>query len=472
MGSDVGVVSRGRKRLVGRWVVALGVSAALAILSLQFVVTRRAYAAHLEAIEAAHTRAGPALLHLAGARRALNGVYRDVALAGGRLIEERDLVQVLLRRHWPQIDAHMRAYGAMPATPGEVGQRQHLELLLDALRAAEPRLLEATTEADARAVLEWQLLPTVREAVRALDALAIECARSMTAAGRQLALAHAHANQLSLVFYVAVMAVVAAAGALAFVIVGRAEREMQRRLEELDAFAGRVAHDLRSPLQPALLTANALRAQCPAISHGLIDRLERSVRQASELVEGLLLFARSGARPEPGSRCAVDEVVRELEPELRDLAAAERAALTLEVEPGVEVAASATTLRSVVGNVARNAILYLGAASTRDVRVVAASDGPHHVLLRVSDTGPGISAELRARLFQPFQRGSTRPGGSGLGLATVKRLVDAHGGTIELATRVGGGTTFTVRLPRAQRHAPSRNRVAGPDAGCAPGLAR
>lgn len=445
--------------------VAAGVVAALVVLSVQFAITRQAYAAELETIEAAQARTGPLVHHISGLRRALNGVYRDLGVLS--LPRGREAARRLLSRHWPLIDAHMEALRGLSATPGERAQRAQLEQLLAALRTAEPRLLEARTEADARAVLEWQLLPLVREAVRAADGLLTESARWTVLAGRQLELAHADADRLALVLYGVVLAAVTATGATAFVLVSRADAEVQRRLDELDAFAGRVAHDLRSPLQPALLSATALRAHCPDGTHALIDRLAGSMRQAAELVDALLLFARSGARPEASARALVGDVIRELEPALRELAAAERAALVLEVEPGLEVCTTPAALRSILDNLVRNALLYLDDARTRDVRVVAAADGPRTVVLQVSDTGPGIPAHTRAHLFEPFERGSTRPGGSGLGLATVRRLVDAHGGEIALATRSGGGTTFTVRLPRAR---PSGG-VAGPlraDTRCSP----
>jgi signal transduction histidine kinase len=65
----------------------------------------------------------------------------------------------------------------------------------------------------------------------------------------------------------------------------------------------------------------------------------------------------------------------------------------------------------------------------------------------VTDTGEGIDAAARARLFEPYF--STKSSGTGLGLAIVRRVVEAHGGTIEVATAPGSGTTFTVRLPAA-----------------------
>jgi two-component system, NtrC family, sensor histidine kinase HydH len=67
------------------------------------------------------------------------------------------------------------------------------------------------------------------------------------------------------------------------------------------------------------------------------------------------------------------------------------------------------------------------------------------VRLDLIDTGAGMTAEQRAKVFQPFY--TTKPGGNGLGLATTKRIVEAHGGTIEVQSEPGHGTKFTLRLP-------------------------
>ncbi len=79
-----------------------------------------------------------------------------------------------------------------------------------------------------------------------------------------------------------------------------------------------------------------------------------------------------------------------------------------------------------------------------EVRVQARVD-QERVRIDVSDRGPGISAELRARLFQPFF--TTKATGTGLGLAVVKRIVEAHRGEIEVTSAAGEGATFSVRLP-------------------------
>jgi signal transduction histidine kinase len=95
----------------------------------------------------------------------------------------------------------------------------------------------------------------------------------------------------------------------------------------------------------------------------------------------------------------------------------------------------------------RNAIKYMGARPTRKI-VVRASPAGHFARLEVEDTGPGIPAEIKATLFEPFVRGPHEDvNGTGLGLATVKRLVESHGGRVGVESTLGAGTLFWVELP-------------------------
>ncbi len=134
-------------------------------------------------------------------------------------------------------------------------------------------------------------------------------------------------------------------------------------------------------------------------------------------------------------------------PGLCALATEERAEIRFQVEPRLHALASKAVLGSIVDNLARNALLYLGDSERRTASLRARSDAGR-VVIEVEDTGPGIPPDMLARLFRPFERGSTRPG-TGLGLATVKRLIEAHAGDITVRSQVGLGTTFIVRLPRA-----------------------
>ena len=138
--------------------------------------------------------------------------------------------------------------------------------------------------------------------------------------------------------------------------------------------------------------------------------------------------------------------------------------IDLIVEPcaPVEIACSVGVFSSVAQNLLGNAIKYMGDAPVKQVIVRANATG-QIVRLTVEDTGPGIDAEFQKRMFEPFARGEhDAVGGIGLGLATVKRLVEAHGGTVGVKSRVGSGTLFWVELPVASISAHSKSESNSP----------
>jgi signal transduction histidine kinase len=232
-----------------------------------------------------------------------------------------------------------------------------------------------------------------------------------------------------------------------------AEAEMtllEERALEMERFAGRVAHDIRNPLQSAQLAADlASRKASDESVRDLIARVLRSLSRADAITTGLLDFARSGASPEPGARTdarvIVDDVIGGMSIE------ATRAGIDLESEPvpPALVACSEGVYLSLLGNLVRNAMKYMGDAKTRRITVrVSCDDGI--VRTEVSDTGPGISPASLPLLFEPYfrvKRGGAE--GLGLGLATVKRLAEAHGGRVGVQSELGRGSTFWFELPRA-----------------------
>jgi signal transduction histidine kinase len=169
----------------------------------------------------------------------------------------------------------------------------------------------------------------------------------------------------------------------------------------------------------------------------------------TDMIDGLLSFAKAGAPAAGEARASVRDVLDVLHAAITPVLEAERVAFSLEVEPDLLVRARAGVFNSIAQNLVRNAIAHLGDAPRREVQVRVRSVSPQALELEVADSGPGIPEDVKRRLFKPFERGSTSAAGYGLGLATVKRLVDGHGGSITLETDLGHGTTFLVRLPRA-----------------------
>jgi len=139
------------------------------------------------------------------------------------------------------------------------------------------------------------------------------------------------------------------------------------------------------------------------------------------------------------------------------LAAEKRLALQATVEPALPAGrGDERRLAQVLLNLVGNAIKFTDAGS---VRIAAHREGDAFVLT-VTDTGPGIAEADRQRIFEEFQQAdssSTRKkGGTGLGLSIAKRIVELHGGRIWVASTVGRGSTFSVRIPVRVEHQASR----------------
>jgi len=223
---------------------------------------------------------------------------------------------------------------------------------------------------------------------------------------------------------------------------------MQRKAEELEEFAARVAHDVLSPLSSVSVALSVIERH-PSQSREALDRAHASLSRVRGIVDGLFEFARAGAAPEAGARTGVRAVASGLVEELRPFAAQRRATLLIEDLSDCMVACSPGVLLSVLGNLLRNGLKYLGDAEIRQV-FLRARQRRGRVLFEVEDTGPGIPPELGTRIFEPYIRGagSDAPG-IGLGLATVKRLVESHGGSLGVRAGARGGALFWFELDEA-----------------------
>jgi signal transduction histidine kinase len=230
------------------------------------------------------------------------------------------------------------------------------------------------------------------------------------------------------------------------------KRMTEERLRELDAFAVRIAHDLRGPLTSLILSAGLAQSK-PARMPEAMDRIKRGVGMMNEMIEALLAFARAAA-PAAAGVAVVERVIEDVVAEA--LSDVERAQATLRVElpPGpAAVACAPGVLASVLSNLLHNAAKFIvDAPGDRRIFVRCRAADPM-VRLEVEDTGPGVAPGEEARIFQAFARagGSRGKPGLGLGLATVKRLVEAHGGEVGVKAGPGGGACFWVDLPSAQR---------------------
>lgn len=237
-------------------------------------------------------------------------------------------------------------------------------------------------------------------------------------------------------------------------------RLQEERASELEQFAGRVAHDILSPLSTVGLSLQLVaRTETEPERTRYIARGVAALERVKRLVSGLLDFARAGAAPDGDERTDVADVVADLRTELEPAARATGVELSVKHGGECTVTCNPGVLTSLVSNLARNAIKYIGDGPTRRVEVRSFERGDF-VRVEVEDTGPGLAPDVEHRIFDAYARTrNTKQPGIGLGLATVKRLAEAHGGKVGAVSVPAKGCTFWFELPKAralQDHAPAR----------------
>ena len=225
----------------------------------------------------------------------------------------------------------------------------------------------------------------------------------------------------------------------------RQELQQQDRLAVLGEMSAGLAHEIRNPLASIRGAMEELRrnGEDPVISRKLAEIAVRESDHLNQIVSGFLEFAR-----EPNLRRSPVEM-RALLGEVCAAARAKyvdaRALSIVEILPPdpCEAICDETRIRQVFVNLVQNAIDASGL--TGQVRVTLVPGPP--VEVRVEDNGPGIPPDKVARVFEPFYTDKER--GVGMGLAICMRIVSAHNGTIQAASRAEGGACLIVRLPAA-----------------------
>jgi signal transduction histidine kinase len=218
----------------------------------------------------------------------------------------------------------------------------------------------------------------------------------------------------------------------------------QRRMEaELRSFADVVAHDLREPVTGIghLVTLLERRAGEPP-APDVLRLLRASTVRATELIDGVLAYARAGElrRERVALARLMDEVAEDLRPNL------EAARAQLEVGALPQVHGDARQLRRLLQNLVGNAVKFRGEAPPRIE--LSAQDAGGEWLVTVRDNGVGVDPADAGRIFGMFSRVRADADGTGIGLAVCRRVVEAHGGRIWVEAAEGGGSAFRFTLPR------------------------
>ena len=238
------------------------------------------------------------------------------------------------------------------------------------------------------------------------------------------------------------------------------ERHAVARLEELDRlksdFVATVSHELRTPLTAIIGAAKTVGRRAggmdPTHQAEFVTMIERQGDRLLRLVEDVLTTAQIEAgrtrmkREIVDLKALADEVVADLGQTERGL---NRSVIVESDPPRPRTWADLVALEHVLSNLVENALKYAPPPARITVRVIETVD---EARMEVHDEGPGITPDKLEAIFERFRQidssSTRRAGGFGLGLFIVKNLVDAHGGRIDVTSRAGEGTTFTVHLPK------------------------
>jgi nitrogen fixation/metabolism regulation signal transduction histidine kinase len=235
----------------------------------------------------------------------------------------------------------------------------------------------------------------------------------------------------------------------------KSELEAKLQQAEKSAVVGRlgsaIAHEIRNPLNYINLTLDHLRSKFKpegpekqAAFEKLTTQLKSEVARINQQISDFLNYSRpANANLRPiDARKVVEDSLRIVEAEADEK---HIKIGVVEKENISEVLGDPEFLRSVFNNLFINAVQSMEATGGNLNVKIAPEDG--FVRFDISDTGSGISMENIPKIFEPYF--STKETGTGLGLAIVQKIVDVHHGTIEVRSSEGGGTSFTVKLPRA-----------------------
>jgi len=222
----------------------------------------------------------------------------------------------------------------------------------------------------------------------------------------------------------------------------------EEKLSALGEMAARLAHQIRTPLSAAILYLSHLSAatNVPKQNSAAVTNIRSRLRQIEKLIEGMLSYLRG----EIGTTESFSPAQLLVEVEAATSMQVEAAGGVLTVDVGTceeFVQGNREAIFNALSNLVENAIVC--AEDAPFIRLTVNRDAGS-VIFTVTDNGPGVDNSLKENIFEPFY--STRPEGTGLGLAVVASVARAHGGEVVVADAESGGASFKIRIPVRQQN--------------------
>lgn len=244
------------------------------------------------------------------------------------------------------------------------------------------------------------------------------------------------------------------------IVAQNTDQRLRAQNTELATLAGGLAHEIRNPLSTIGMNLELLAEELENDDSPRARRMRKRIgslqnecRSLEDILNAFLQFARAGELDleEASLNEVVSEYVEVLEPQTDSLNIRLRPHLDGNLPP---VMLDRALMRQALVNLCRNAMEAMPTGGAIDflTSVRGGAAGRDQVVLELIDTGHGMDEKVRDRMFQAFF--STRSGGSGLGLPTVRRIIEAHHGAVSCESEPGRGTRFTITLPLATDFSP------------------
>lgn len=402
----------------------------------------------------------PSLQHLANMRVGLAHLGKSVRDLVAESGATSNTIVPTIEPTRARIESEFGRYQDLPNSPAEDQWIPSVAQRLAQLRVATDRTVSAAGSPLGRDTLQKLFEPALAQTDAATGTLQRLCETEARVDASRILQTRHQATFIATLLGSASLAIAFVATFLVLRVLQSRARVTRRyvrlqseRNAELEAFTGRVAHDLRDPVGAiALQVLAATRRQRlePDLARSF-EAIDRQLERMSQVIEALLEFARAGAAPSAEGRADLVEVLNAVLAGIRPRLESMQVELTVAPVPPLEIACTPGALSSVLSNLLGNAAKFIieGSELPRriSVRVREEAQAAH---VEVEDNGPGIPPEAEECIFEPFRRlNTTRQSGFGLGLATVKKIVEAYRGRLGVRSRPTKGSVFWFELPKA-----------------------